>query len=229
MDWWYYVTSNPSVAVRLWGLLLVVVGVLVSRAKLRWVAMRLVALIMIDVKLIDLDNAGFLRLEVYVTVCSWPVLLVLGRLASDGKSWLTVACQVSRRVLLIAIDPWVLFDSIDYFIWEHILVWVLSFNCHNVVVLLLHMASTILVVVRQNLLALFIYLIRQVLFHGVLNSTCQVRYFFLSLLEVFSCRSEFTDHSVATDYGLNVFIRVILQWNWEVTTEVGGWVLTHDY
>ena len=50
--------------------MLVVVGVLVSRAKLRWVAMRLVALIMIDVKLIDLDNAGFLRLEVYVTVCS---------------------------------------------------------------------------------------------------------------------------------------------------------------
>ena len=61
-------TSHPSMAVRLLGLLLVVVRVMVGRAKLKWVAMRQVAFIVVDVKLIDLDNVRLLRLEVYVAI-----------------------------------------------------------------------------------------------------------------------------------------------------------------
>ena len=55
-------------AVRLFCLLLVVVRVMVGRAKLKWVAMRQVAFIVVDVKLIDLDNVRLLRLEVYVAI-----------------------------------------------------------------------------------------------------------------------------------------------------------------
>ena len=57
-------------AVRFLGLLLVVVSIQVGCAEMRWVMLRLIALIMVDMKLIDLDNVGLLRLEVDIAVCT---------------------------------------------------------------------------------------------------------------------------------------------------------------